>query len=468
MKKLFGSLLLFILSTSCVCAQGINYQKSLDDALALATKNNKPVFIYIHLPMPSAPPPNLPANIHVNYTSGLEAKEVADFYNKKFICYQVNPMDSAGIKLRDKYQLNVYPTYIFLDPKGEIFYKDNQFSPVPEKFMSMAGEALGRLASGKTISHYDELDKRSTITGEELKEYITLREDLGLFDNSVLIDKYVNFITINSLNDYNTVLFILKAGPYAFGKAYTLCFTNKKITDSVYKHEPAAVRSAINNHIIVNTRNEAIKTKNALMAQQVANYVRSTWGKNYTEANKASTNQLLVYYWAIKDTARYYQQASFYYDTYYLNISADSARKLQQKTLDNFKKSHNIEDSVITHNKDNTTTQISKTTIVQSGPKNNSVVASALNTAAWDFYILGTHNTNYLIKALVWCRRAIELQPASAYYDTMAHVMYRLDFYDEAVLNQNKAVEMAANESQPKIEQDKLKKELEKIRAHQL
>jgi tetratricopeptide (TPR) repeat protein len=473
MKRLFGSLILFILGISCLYAQGISYQKSLDDALALAVKNNKPVFILIDLPFPSTLPANLPANIpanaHINFntTSGLDAKEVVDYYNKKFVNYHVNARDSAGIKIRDQYHLTRYPTYLFLDPKGQLFYKDGMNSRVPEKFMSMAGQALERFASGKTISYYAALDKQGTITQEQLKAYITLREELELYDNAGLADEYVNFLTIKSFDDYSTVLFVLKAGPLAYGKAYNLAYTNKKIIDSIFKTEPANVRSDMVNHTITNTRTEAINKKDVAMAQRAANAASVSWGKNYLQGAKASVSNMLTYYSAVKDTTRYFQQASYFYDTYYLNISADSAKKLQQKALDNVKRSINMPDSVVTHNKDNTTTQVSRIVAVHTGPE-NSPVASALNAAAWDFYTLGTHNSTYLIKALVWCRRAIELHPVAGYYDTMAHIMYRLNFYDEAILNQNKAIEMASGQFPPPTDLDNLKAELAKMRAHEL
>jgi len=55
----------------------------------------------------------------------------------------------------------------------------------------MAQEALKHLSSGKNISYYEALDRSGKITHEQLKQYITLREDLGQFDNAALADKYV-------------------------------------------------------------------------------------------------------------------------------------------------------------------------------------------------------------------------------------------------------------------------------------
>jgi len=467
MKKIFLAVVLLI-SVCGAFAQGIEYQKSLSDALSQAGKTGKPIFVAItHIPV------NLPAN--ATYVNGFDNKDVVDFYNKKFICYQVSNTDTAANKMVNRYGITIFPTYIFLDNKGQIVYKVGANETLGRKYLEMGSQALARIASGKTISHYEELNKQGAITADELKEYIILKEELGLFDNSVLIDKYVNFLTIGSLDDYNTVLFILKAGPYAYSKAFNLAYTNKKITDSIYKHEPQAERSAINNHIILNTRNEAIKTKNMQLLQNVASFARGTWGNNYIEANKASTNQMLIYYRAVKDTLRYYPQAAMYYDTYYMNISTDSAKKLQRKTLDDMKNSFKIDGKTPAINNANSNINNIDKTRTLTGvmtvrtTTTGGDVASTLNNAAYEFYTMGTHNTNYLIKALVWCRRAIELQPIPGYYDTMAHVMYRLNFYDEAILNQNKSIELAAGQLQTSpTELEHLKAELVKMQRHEL
>lgn len=78
------------------------------------------------------------------------------------------------------------------------------------------------------------------------------------------------------------------------------------------------------------------------------------------------------------------------------------------------------------------------------------------------------HNYQYLIKALMWCHRAITLQPQFNYYDTIAHIMYRLNFNDEAQLNQQKAIDMATTQFASKDELGKLKGESEKIKEHKL
>jgi len=456
-------LLIMLAGLSFCYGQEISYQKTLDDAISLAVKKNKPVFVLL------SPPPfrNVPA--HASFASGFDSKEVIDFYNKNFISYKTDITDSAGAKIRNKFHITIYPAYIFLDTKGQIVYKGSGNASLPGKYIDMANQALTRIASGKTMSNYEELHQSGTMTADQLKDYITLKEELELFDNAALIDEYVNFLTIKSFDDYDQVLFILKAGPFAYGKAYNLSHTNTKLIDSIYKKEPLALRTAINNHLILNTRNEAIRTKNINMAQNNSRFIGGTWGKNFREAGKASSLEMIYYYKAIKDTNNYYRQASYLYDTYYMNISADSAKKLQKQIVDNLHSSitakTNGKPVSDTTRKNTVTTKV--TSYSQVVAVSSSLdVANILNNAAYDFYSLGTRNENYLFKALIWSKRAIDLRPTAGYYDTLAHLMYRLGFYDDALLNQGKAVQMAAE--QPTAEVVHLKSELDKMMTHQL
>jgi len=465
MKKSFAPLILLILSIACSYGQGIKYEKTLGAALALSAKNSKPVFVLITMP----PPANLGRTI--NFANGFDQQDVVDFYNKKFNCYTVLREDTVGAKLVKEFHLTTFPAYLFMDAKGQILFKAGAPALMARNYIDVANRALTTASSGKTLSYYEQLDKGGNITGDQLKEYITLREDLEMYDNAKLADEYVNFLMVRSFDDYNTVLFLYKAGPFAFGRTYGLLVNaNKKMSDSVFKREPATVRADINNRMIVNTRNEAIKTKNPTMASYAAQIASSSWGKNYREASKASMVNMMTYYRGINDTLRYFQQAVSYYDNYFMNISADSAKKMQQKILeDSFTRSTAKYDDIMANTPGNMA-NVTRTLVgvhVTPGTQENLDVANKLNGGAYDFYTLGTHNTAYLLKALVWCRRAIELQSNNpGYYDTMAHIMYRLNFYEEAVLNQNKAIELATNES--KTEQDHLKDELAKMRARQL
>jgi len=339
----------------------------------------------------------------------------------------------------------------------------------------MGKKAFDIVASGKTVSSAQASYLLGNKTPEQLREYITLNEKAGVFDNAKLIDEYVDQLSVRSFQDYSEVLFILKAGPWAFGKAYHLCFTNSIIVDSIYRTEPSEAVSAINQHIITNTYDEAVRRKDAAMAQQAANYLAGTWRSNPRQANISSQNEMLKFYSAIADTARYYRLASSFYDSYYMNISADSARKKDALSLEEWRKRVLAKlpvETTITPGGANGRTSMSvnapgSSTITSTGSPSNST-ALVLNNGAYQFYTLGTRNQLYLRRAISWSRRSIELDAKPGHYDTLAHLLYRLDFFDEAVTTQGKAVSLAASNGTDKAELEKLKAELVKIKQRKL
>jgi tetratricopeptide (TPR) repeat protein len=205
------------------------------------------------------------------------------------------------------------------------------------------------------------------------------------------------------------------------------------------------------------------------MAQGAAYFAAASWEKDYKAANKASVSNMLWYYKAVQDTANYFRQAIYFYDAYYMNISADSAKKLDQASVDRLRASITnrqkavIKIATIGKNNDKPDYPVAFTTF-----NTTNTVATTLNNIAYDFYALGSHNQAQLFKALIWCKRAIELQPVSGFYDTMAHIMYRLALYDEAELNQQKAINLAGKEIVQPQTLTRLTTELSKMKDHSL
>jgi hypothetical protein len=78
---------------------------------------------------------------------------------------------------------------------------------------------------------------------------------------------------------------------------------------------------------------------------------------------------------------------------------------------------------------------------------------------------MAVNNTDYLFKAMLWSRRSLELSPKAVFYDTYAHLLYRLKFFDEAESMQRKAIESGENE---KIDTRIIKEQYEKIRKRVL
>jgi len=253
------------------------------------------------------------------------------------------------------------------------------------------------------------------------------------------------------------VLFILKAGPFADGNAYKLATLNKQLIDSIFKTEPMADRVAMNNATITNTMNSAIANKNITRAMASANFTRNTWSSNPVEGQKNWFLKLMQYYKGINDTTKYLQQASAFYEQYYMRLTVDSVRKRDSLNYINARKNAREISRVV----------INDTTIRRavSFTYSKDSYATELNNAAWTFYQMAVNKNDYLMKAMLWSRRALELSEKPAFYDTYAHLLYRLKFFDEAESMQRKAIESG---KVAKIDIKLFQDEYEKIRKKTL
>lgn len=472
MKKitiLLSSLLVFV---SFVSSQQIKFEKSFEKAKQLSQKLNKPLAIIIAINAPANPlPPNIKM-LHIDPMKGLEDEAVAKIFNDNFVNYKLNydlqNQDSLSSKLIREYKINRFPAYIFIDIKGGVILKDFGNSTSSEKYLSMLEKAIDA-SKQKSLVDYDEQYKSGKYDAAFLKEYINKRRKIDILNNADVIEKYVDFLTVADLNNYNEVLFILQAGPLYYGKAYKLANTNRAIIDSINKTESAPVRFAINNAIIANSFNDAVASKSVSKANMITSFVRGTWTNNYQEGARQSALIMVQFYQAIKDTNNYLQQASYYYDQYFMNIGLDSIKKLEEMniekmkamSLNSVKQLLNTDTLRITD-----TTRIVKRQVRETiSVSFSNSFATELNNAAYSFYLTKTKNPTYLTKAMFWSKRSIEISPIAAYYDTLAHLVYLFGFYVEAESTQEKAIELAKQE---KLNTKNYEEELAKIKNKSL
>ena len=203
--------------------------------------------------------------------------------------------------------------------------------------------------------------------------------------------------------------------------------------------------------------NSAIANKSFSRAMAAANFTRSTWASNPIEGQKNWNLKIMQYYIGVKDTTSYLRQASGYYEQYYMRLTVDSVRKRDSLNYITAKK--NAREISRTTINDTTT----RRTFSFSYSKDS--YATELNNAAWTFYQMAVNKNDYLLKAMLWSRRALELSAKPAFYDTYAHLLYRLKFFDEAESMQRKAIELGKAD---KIDTKLFQVEYEKIKKKTL
>ncbi len=135
MKKTLVILML-ILTTIGVCAQGVDFVKgiSFKEALAKAKKENKMVFMdcYTSWCVPCA---KMSHDI-------FPQKECGDFFNDKFVCIKMDMEKGEGIQLLKKYLVQSYPTFIIMDADGKEINRLTGASSDATSFVARMVEAV--------------------------------------------------------------------------------------------------------------------------------------------------------------------------------------------------------------------------------------------------------------------------------------------------------------------------------------
>ncbi|AKQ44617.1 hypothetical protein TH63_01585 [Rufibacter radiotolerans] len=436
-------------------AQKIKYETgTLEEVLAKAKQAGKPVFINL------VPPVSLPGKLPENrpLTNGIEDPQVMKALNDQFLNVQVLHNSPARSKLAQQYSIKEYPTYLFLSPDGHLIHRNKGYSSSPTRYLNDIKAFKEKAGSTYNLSYFQREFDKGRKSPDFLEQYITLRTNLGLPTDHALLEAYVDQLPVSAFDNFSTVQFILEQGPIVDSKAFVFSRSNKTIMDSVYKTLPYTQRSKINNTIIGNTMRKATQTKDKALAQKGATFARSTWNQDYTRGQRAYQSNMVSFYKSIQDTANYLREAVTFYDRYYMAISEDSVKKLMTAQAENRKRQMSQPKPTSGGQTSTQTTYVTTTSAV-------SDFLNQLNNAAFSIYETGTRNPTYLTKAMLWSKRTVEISPASGYYDTLAHLLYRLELYAEAEAMQQKAVDLAGKEKQSS---ERFRQSLQKIKNRTL
>lgn len=391
--------------------QKINDNKSISQAITQASLLKKNILVVV----------NVDSSFNKNQRNLFEDQNVISEINKQYVVYQTNFQDPLLRQTFKYYNLCNCPTFLFMHPNKNVFYKSVEFDASKDKFLNILNNAnLVSKEKDATDLHRKYLLDTTNVT--VLKELIDIRKKGGLTNNAYFIEKYVRFLKPEDLKDYKTVLYILEAGPRLGGPAYIKAYTYPNIVDSIYKKEPREKLLVLSKSLLDNTWDIGIKTKCLTDAINVATYYKKQWLNNNYNGEKIYQEKLLQYYNDIKDTLNYLPAAFKHYNEYYMKISADSIKKLKQAEKNE--------------------------KLVIPGWKATSY-QNNLNIGAWHFFTYGAKDPEYLSTALKWSKRSIEIEPKAIYHFTLAHLYYKTGNYSKAQNAIKTGIELAEKEDIP-------------------
>jgi thiol-disulfide isomerase/thioredoxin len=165
-KIVSTKLIVFLLLTGSVLGQDKGMQffhGSWSELLAEAKKNNKLIFVDVYTEWCG------PCKMMAKEVFPLE--EVGEKYNSQFINYKLDAEKGEGIELSKKFNVPGYPTYLYLNSKGDLLHRGIGYFK-PDKFIQNAEVAVAASSDPVTIGTLTQEYESGKKDKEFLKSYI--------------------------------------------------------------------------------------------------------------------------------------------------------------------------------------------------------------------------------------------------------------------------------------------------------
>lgn len=385
MKKILTAFLI-ILSVLSFAQEGIKFETSdFKTILAKAKKENKLIFLDAYTTW-CGPCKLMAKNIFT-------LKSVGDHYNANFVNAKIDMEKGEGIDIAKKYDVKVFPTYLFIDGNGELVHRTVGY--VPEKeFIQFAKDASD---PSKRVAALKERFEKGEKDPEFLKNLVNLTAFTETDYAGKVFEKYITAKANTPLaaDDMQMLFMILKNSE---SPAYKI-FKDKKA--DLLKFMPEKSYEATDKSLKINT-----------VIKKAYNEESKTFDENkFIEGTKD---------FLTKDEAVKYLS----------KIKAGKALKdkdiatYEKLTLETYKDYTNFN-------------------------------SNELNSIAWNFFENVT-NKSSLETALKWAQESVKQSENSANTDTLANLYNKLNDKANAKIWAEKAIELAKKNGEDASETQKL------------
>lgn len=243
MIKKFLSIVFFSICSIHSFAQGIQFEHSeWASVLEKAKSENKMIFVDVYTSW-CVPCKRMDASV-------FPLKEVGETYNTEFVNYKIDAEKGEGITLAAKYEIQSYPTYIFVSPDGDLIYKELGSMSAAE-FLKMANTALTSFKRSKPMAYYEEIYNKNKTNAKALFDLIDARTKLKM-DNNDLLNDYVALLNPNVYNKdavdliiSNKLFILLNSNAYKYLSGLTNYFSEAQVTDFEYLKKVAVEKIII-------------------------------------------------------------------------------------------------------------------------------------------------------------------------------------------------------------------------------
>jgi thiol-disulfide isomerase/thioredoxin len=385
-------------------AQGIQWQTgSFESILNKAKSQKKLIYVDIYTTW-CTPCKQMDAEVFTN-------ANVGKIFNDNFINYKIDGEKGEGKDLVEYFELESYPTSMFVDGDWNVIQKLEGFRPV-ERLLESAEKMKER---GKINGSDDDLEQaymKGRRDATFLLEYIKVRQ-LQKMDNGAILDEYLGKITPEQLKSESTLKLIAENASQLRGRAFEYLMSRK--TESIIERK---IKGIISQNLT-----KAGNQKNEKLLTEVLS-INGRLSKTFAEANEWNTEAKMNYFMLTNQTDKFFTTADFFMDTYVL-----------KKDLSAFKNLPEL--------RENYTQKLRK---------------------ASKFVVENYKEREKLEKAVVWIKKSIEIEEKSNNNEIYSRLLFSLGNKIEAIRLMYKALALAKQEKAESGHLDFLSNELAKMR----
>lgn len=385
MKKILSAIFI-ILSVLSFAQEGIKFETSdFKTILAKAKKENKLIFLDAYTTW-CGPCKLMAKNIFT-------LKSVGDHYNANFVNAKIDMEKGEGIDIAKKYDVKVFPTYLFIDGNGELVHRTVGY--VPEKeFIQFAKDASD--PSKRVVALKERFEK-----GEKDPEFLKNLINLTAFTEADYAGKvFEQYITAKA----NT--------PLAADDMQMLFMTLKNSESPAYK----------------------------IFKEKKADLLKFMPEKSY-EATDKSLKINTVIKKAYNEESKTFDENKFIEGTKDFLTKDEAVKYLNKVKASKALKAHDI----ATYEK----------LTLETYKDYTNFNSNELNSIAWNFFENVT-NKSSLETALKWAQESVKQSENSANTDTLANLYNKLNDKANAKIWAEKAIELAKKNGEDASETQKL------------
>ena len=207
MKNIILIIIFLLLAFFSYCQEGIRFENlTFKEALAKAKVENKLIFMDCYTKT------CVPCKLMEKEV--FTQQEVGDFMNRNFICLKYDMQEGEGCMLRERFGVNVFPTFIFICPDGTFRHKFSGGGNA-DSFIKRVKEALD---DEKALGVFEEKYKNGNRDKSFLLKYIRRLEDRAQYIGDSSARKVVD------------ELFRLASDEDKVSKDYWFIFNNEKLS----------------------------------------------------------------------------------------------------------------------------------------------------------------------------------------------------------------------------------------------